>query len=234
LLASTAPPPAGKSHLAQALGFCAIQQGHRAIYREAHVLLEELADAGLDGNRKSMCSSSRACCCLSSMTSACASSARTPPKSYSSSSCDVTNARARSSLRTGRLMAGASASATSHSLSAPRSHVASRPRGLSAGHAASERVTTHACRLSRRRSSSQTQRRAHRRLAEFVPIITNRISVDHRGDEARVLRAIARVPVDAIRIGVGHVRSHVKGRAANSPLRQMRMTAQSTNKRPTQ
>jgi DNA replication protein DnaC len=46
------PPGTGKSHLAQALGFCAIQQGHRVHYREAHRLLEELADAGLDGNRK--------------------------------------------------------------------------------------------------------------------------------------------------------------------------------------
>lgn len=46
------PPGTGKSHLAQALAFCAIQQGHRVCYREAHVLLEELADAALDGKRK--------------------------------------------------------------------------------------------------------------------------------------------------------------------------------------
>ena len=46
------PPGTGKSHLAQALGFCAIQQGHRVCYREAHVLLEEIADANLDGARK--------------------------------------------------------------------------------------------------------------------------------------------------------------------------------------
>jgi DNA replication protein DnaC len=46
------PPGSGKSHLAQALGRAAIQQGHRVIYREAHVLLEELADATLDGTRK--------------------------------------------------------------------------------------------------------------------------------------------------------------------------------------
>lgn len=46
------PPGTGKSHLAQAIGFCAIQQGHRVLYREAHVLLEELADATLDGVRK--------------------------------------------------------------------------------------------------------------------------------------------------------------------------------------
>jgi DNA replication protein DnaC len=46
------PPGAGKSHLAQALGHAAINQGHKVIYREAHVLLEELADATLDGTRK--------------------------------------------------------------------------------------------------------------------------------------------------------------------------------------
>lgn len=46
------PPGTGKSHLAQALGFAAIQQGHRVCYREAHVLLEELADAQLVGTRK--------------------------------------------------------------------------------------------------------------------------------------------------------------------------------------
>ena len=43
------PPGTGKSHLAQAIGRAAIQQGHRVVYREAHVLLEEIADANLDG-----------------------------------------------------------------------------------------------------------------------------------------------------------------------------------------
>jgi DNA replication protein DnaC len=46
------PPGAGKSHLAQAIGFAAIQQGHRVLYREAHVLLEEIAEATVDGIRK--------------------------------------------------------------------------------------------------------------------------------------------------------------------------------------
>ena len=46
------PPGTGKSHLAQAIGRAAIQQGHRVVYREAHVLLEEIADANLDGTRK--------------------------------------------------------------------------------------------------------------------------------------------------------------------------------------
>ena len=46
------PPGTGKSHLAQAIGRAVIQQGYRVIYREAHTLLEELADATLDGSRK--------------------------------------------------------------------------------------------------------------------------------------------------------------------------------------
>jgi len=46
------PPGSGKSHLAQAIGRAAIQQGWRVVYREAHVLIEELADATLDGTRK--------------------------------------------------------------------------------------------------------------------------------------------------------------------------------------
>jgi len=48
------PPGTGKSHLAQALGRAAIQQGYRVIYREAHTLLEEIADAALAGTRKDL------------------------------------------------------------------------------------------------------------------------------------------------------------------------------------
>lgn len=46
------PPGTGKSHLAQAVGRAAIGQGFRVLYREAHVLLEELAEATIDGARK--------------------------------------------------------------------------------------------------------------------------------------------------------------------------------------
>jgi DNA replication protein DnaC len=46
------PPGTGKSHLAQAIGHAVIQQGYRVLYREAHILLEELADATLDGQGK--------------------------------------------------------------------------------------------------------------------------------------------------------------------------------------
>lgn len=48
------PPGTGKSHLAQAIGRAAIQQGYRVVYREAHTLLEEIADATLDGTRKDL------------------------------------------------------------------------------------------------------------------------------------------------------------------------------------
>jgi DNA replication protein DnaC len=46
------PPGTGKSHLAQAIGRAVIQQGYRVLYREAHVLLEELTEATLADTRK--------------------------------------------------------------------------------------------------------------------------------------------------------------------------------------
>ena len=46
------PGGTGKSHLAQAIGQAAIQQNYRVIYRETHVLLEELAEAVMEGTRK--------------------------------------------------------------------------------------------------------------------------------------------------------------------------------------
>ncbi len=46
------PPGTGKSHLAQAIGQAVIGQGYRVIYREAHVLLEEIAEAALDGKQR--------------------------------------------------------------------------------------------------------------------------------------------------------------------------------------
>jgi len=46
------PPGTGKSHLAQAIGLACIHQGHRVLYRETHVLLEELAEAHVLGERK--------------------------------------------------------------------------------------------------------------------------------------------------------------------------------------
>ena len=46
------PPGTGKSHIAQAIGRAAIQQGYRVIYREAHTFLEQLAEATLADTRK--------------------------------------------------------------------------------------------------------------------------------------------------------------------------------------
>jgi DNA replication protein DnaC len=46
------PPGTGKSHLAQAIGQAVITQGYRVMYREAHVLLQEIADATLEGTRR--------------------------------------------------------------------------------------------------------------------------------------------------------------------------------------
>jgi len=46
------PGGTGKSHLGQAIGQAAIQQGYKVLYRETHILLEELADASFDGKRK--------------------------------------------------------------------------------------------------------------------------------------------------------------------------------------
>jgi len=46
------PPGSGKSHLAQAIGHATILQGYKVLYRETHALIEEIADATLDGIRK--------------------------------------------------------------------------------------------------------------------------------------------------------------------------------------
>lgn len=46
------PGGTGKSHLAQAIGWTAIQQGYQVLYRETHVLLDELAEAVTDGTRR--------------------------------------------------------------------------------------------------------------------------------------------------------------------------------------
>jgi DNA replication protein DnaC len=48
------PPGTGKSHLAQAIGRTAILQGYRVFYREAHTLIEEIAEANVAGTRKQL------------------------------------------------------------------------------------------------------------------------------------------------------------------------------------
>jgi DNA replication protein DnaC len=46
------PGGTGKSHLAQAIGQAAILQGYKVLYREVHVLLDQLSDAHAEGTRK--------------------------------------------------------------------------------------------------------------------------------------------------------------------------------------
>jgi DNA replication protein DnaC len=46
------PGGTGKSHLAQAIAQAVILQGYRVLYRETHVLLDELAEAVAEGTRK--------------------------------------------------------------------------------------------------------------------------------------------------------------------------------------
>jgi DNA replication protein DnaC len=46
------PGGSGKSHLAQAIGQAAILQGYKVLYREVHILLDELSDTIADGTRK--------------------------------------------------------------------------------------------------------------------------------------------------------------------------------------
>jgi DNA replication protein DnaC len=48
------PPGTGKSHLAQAIGRAAILQGFRVFYREAHTLIEDIAEANVAGTRKEL------------------------------------------------------------------------------------------------------------------------------------------------------------------------------------
>ncbi len=48
------PGGTGKSHLAQAIGQAAILQGYRVLYRETHVLLDELAEAVAEGTRREL------------------------------------------------------------------------------------------------------------------------------------------------------------------------------------
>jgi DNA replication protein DnaC len=87
------PPGSGKSHLVQAIGLAVIHQGHRVAYREVHTLLEELADATLDGVRKEYLGPP-------------------PPRISSSSSCVATSAPARWSPRTAPSRTGDGCSAT--------------------------------------------------------------------------------------------------------------------------
>jgi hypothetical protein len=106
------PPGTGKSHLAQALGHTAIQQGYQVRYREAFVLREELADATLDGTRREY---------VADLTNAplpiiddlaMRKLPITPAEDSWKSSCAATAARPPCSPRTGRSRTGESCSVT--------------------------------------------------------------------------------------------------------------------------
>jgi len=103
------PPGTGMSHLAQALGRAAIHQGHRVLYREAHILLEETRGRARSTARAriSWWSSPR-CRCSSSMISACTSCRTRPLRTCSRSTCAATSAPRRCSRRTGPSMTWAS------------------------------------------------------------------------------------------------------------------------------
>jgi DNA replication protein DnaC len=63
------PGGTGKSHLAQVIEQAAILQGYRVVYRETHVLLNDLADAVADRTREEFMGHSPPCPCSSLTTS---------------------------------------------------------------------------------------------------------------------------------------------------------------------
>jgi DNA replication protein DnaC len=74
------PPGTGKSHIAQGIGHAAIQQGYKVLYREAHILLEELAEATIEGTRKDLVTEFATVPLLIIDDSGCESSPPPPPR----------------------------------------------------------------------------------------------------------------------------------------------------------
>ncbi|MBA2305111.1 MAG: ATP-binding protein [Acidobacteria bacterium] len=106
------PPGTGKSPLAQAIGRAAIQQGYCVVYREAHTLMEEIAEATLAGTRKTHLAELAAVPLLIIDDLGCGSSRTPRPKICWKSSCAAKNARLRSSRPIVPSTTGASCSAT--------------------------------------------------------------------------------------------------------------------------
>jgi DNA replication protein DnaC len=79
------PGGVGKSHLAQAIGHAVILQGYKVLYREAHVLLDELGDAVAEGRRKEYMEEIATVPFLIVDASACVSYLTPQPKTYSRS-----------------------------------------------------------------------------------------------------------------------------------------------------
>ena len=86
------PGGTGKSHLAQAIGQAAIVQGYKVLYRETHVLLDELSDA--DGTRKEYMETVATVPLLIIDDSACAGCHTPPLRICSKSSCAATSVSA--------------------------------------------------------------------------------------------------------------------------------------------
>ena len=86
------PGGTGKSHLAQAIGQAAILQGYKVLYREVHILLDELSDAVTEGTCKEYVERWPPFLCSSSMTSVCASCRTRPPRICWRSSCGALSA----------------------------------------------------------------------------------------------------------------------------------------------
>jgi hypothetical protein len=80
----------GKSHIAQAIGIAAIHAGFRVLYREAHVLFEDLLLANATNERAGAIATYLEIRFLSSTTSECGSFPPTPPKTCSRSLCAAT------------------------------------------------------------------------------------------------------------------------------------------------
>ncbi|MFN8583682.1 MAG: ATP-binding protein [Gemmatimonadaceae bacterium] len=102
------PPGTGKSHLARAIGRAAILQGHRVLYREAHQLLEDLADATLDGTRKAFFAELTTVPLLIIDDLGMRKLRTQQPKTSSRSSCAATSGPPRCSLQIGLSTTGGS------------------------------------------------------------------------------------------------------------------------------
>ena len=85
----------GKSHIAQALGMAAIVAGFRVLYREAHVLFEDMLLANATAERTEAIKPTARFRCSSLMIWECANCRPTQPRICSKLSCAVTNAAQR-------------------------------------------------------------------------------------------------------------------------------------------
>jgi DNA replication protein DnaC len=88
------PGGTGKSHLAQAIGQAVILQGYKVLYRETHVLLDELGMPSRKAVAKNTWNSYQPCRSSSSTILECSSCHIQPPKTSLRSSCADTNAAA--------------------------------------------------------------------------------------------------------------------------------------------